>query len=284
MTAPSKAPASFKAGRAPAQFRWARLNLCAALAPCLLLSGTALAQGSAATAFRDDFNTFSPARWYISDGWSNGDHQNCVWSKDQLRLGGGLLQLVFQKRPIKDRAYACAEVRTNAKLGYGTYEARFKTDVGSGMNAAFFTYTGPNPHDEIDFEVLMKDTTKTDVNTYVGGKPFNGTSVTLPNGRASAGFNTYAFVWEPNRLRWFVNGVQVHQTAPKAKMPTHRQQLFFSLWGSDTFTDWMGPFKDPGRPLTMEIDWVAFTPLGGACQFQGSKACDVAKERAPRRR
>lgn len=237
----------------------------------------ATAPAAAQTAgFRDDFDTFSTSRWYVSDGWANGKHQNCIWSSRQLQLAGGRLKLSLEKKPIKDRQYACAEVRTKAKLGYGTYEASFKTDTASGVNAAFFTYTGPNPHDEIDFEVLTKDTSKVDVNTYVASKPLNGGRFALPGGVTADGqFNTYAFVWEPERLRWFVNGTLINEAAAPAKLPSSEQQLFFSFWGSDTFTEWMGPFQDPGRKLTMEVDWVAFTPLGQPCQFPESRACDV---------
>ncbi len=38
-----------------------------------------------------------------------------------------------------------------------------KAATGSGLNSAFFTYIGPTdkkPHDEIDFEVLGKNTGK----------------------------------------------------------------------------------------------------------------------------
>ena len=106
----------------------------------------------------------------------------------------------------------CAEVRTKSRYGYGVYEARLKTDAGSGLNAAFFTYVGPPekvPHDEIDFEVLTQNTSKVDVNTYVGGKPQNGTSLDLKT-QTNAGFNDYAFVWEKDRLRWYVNGELLH--------------------------------------------------------------------------
>jgi endo-1,3-1,4-beta-glycanase ExoK len=239
------------------------------------LPGASSAGEASGQSFRDDFETFDRSRWYVSDGWANGEHQNCTWSKDQLELSEGVLTLSFEKRQTKDRGYACAEIQTYTRFGYGTYEARFKTDTGSGINAAFFTYIGPSdgqPHDEIDFEVLTRDPSRVSVNTYVDGKPRNGSEVEVGGGADSA-FNDYAFVWEEDRLRWYVNGTLVHEAAGPAELPSHPQKIFFSLWGSDTLDDWMGTFEDPGRPLTMEVDWVAFTAQGDECQFPESVVC-----------
>ena len=228
--------------------------------------------------FLDDFDRFDLKRWYVSDGWANGDHQNCTWSKRQLSLADGKLTLSFEKRPTKDRAYVCAEVRTKSRYGYGVYEARLKTDAGSGLNAAFFTYVGPPekvPHDEIDFEVLTQNTSKVDVNTYVGGKPQNGTSLNLKT-QTDAGFNDYAFVWEKDRLRWYVNGELLHTaTGDELSLPSHPQAIFFSFWGTEKLNEWMGPFTDPGRKLIFEVDRVAYTAPGQPCQFEGSVACGL---------
>jgi len=250
--------------------------------PVLALALAGIAIGAApkdapSASFRDDFDRFDRERWYVADGWANGEHQNCTWSKRQLDLAGGVLTLSFEKREAKDRQYACAEIQSHKRFSYGTYEARLKTDVGSGVNAAFFTYIGPaqgEPHDEIDFEVLTKDTSKVSVNTFVGGKPKNGAEVDVSGG-TDAGFNDYAFVWEEDRLRWYVNGELKHEAKSPAELPSRPQKIFFSLWGSDTLDDWMGVFADPGRKLTMDVDWVAFTALGDKCQFPGSVACNL---------
>lgn len=234
-------------------------------------------EASASKSFVDDFNNLSGKRWYVSDGWSNGNHQNCTWSKNQLKLADGVLTLGFEKRKFKERDYSCAEIRTKQSFGYGVYEARLKADAGPGVNAAFFTYIGPldkQPHDEIDFEILLKDPSRVQLNTYVSGKGGNEKLVSVEGG-ADKAFNDYAFVWEPDRLRWFVNGKLLHTVTDPLKLPSHPQKIFFSLWGSDTFTEWLGKFADPGRRLTMELDRVAFTAPGEPCQFPESVACGL---------
>jgi endo-1,3-1,4-beta-glycanase ExoK len=228
------------------------------------------------TSFLDNFDHFSTKRWYVSDGWSNGDHQNCIWSKNLLKLKDGVLTLAFRKQKIKDREYACAEIQTKTPLGHGTYEARMKTGAGSGLNAAFFTYIGPHhkkPHDEIDFEVLLKDPSKVQLNVYKDAEGGNEKLVPVAGG-ADGGFNDYAFVWKENQIDWFVNGEHIYTVSDPAKLPTNEQRILFSIWGSDNMIDWLGQFADPREAAFLEIDRVAFTALGEPCQFEGSVACD----------
>lgn len=225
--------------------------------------------------FVDDFNSLDSSRWYISDGWANGDHQNCTWSKDATGISDDMLVLQFKQQTTADRDYVCGEVQTYARFGYGVYEARIKTGSGSGLNAAFFTYIGPvhkKPHDEIDFEFLLKDTSKVQLNYYVGGSGGNEALIPLDS-TSDSGFNNYAFVWEPGQMHWYVNGNLVHQTSETDVLPSNLQKIYFSLWGSDTFVDWMGPFSAPDEPVLMFIDRVAFTSFDEPCQFDGSVAC-----------
>jgi endo-1,3-1,4-beta-glycanase ExoK len=38
----------------------------------------------------------------------------------------------------------------------------------------------------------------------------------------------------------------------------------------------MGPFDPSALPSRLEIDWIAFTPLGGSCLFPQSVLCGEA--------
>jgi endo-1,3-1,4-beta-glycanase ExoK len=234
----------------------------------------ALAAGPEGTSFFDGFDSLDPDRWLVSDGWTNGDHQNCHWSQRAVTAGDGTVTLAFLPTDQADQPYVCGEIQTHAVFGYGTFEARFRTDEASGINAAFFTYIGPvhdKPHDEIDFEVLTRDTSEVSLNTYVNGKPRNGTTATMPS-PADGAFHTYSFIWEPGRLRWFIDGVLVHDVTGD-DLPTNPQKIYFSHWGTEVLTDWMGPFADPGRALKMDVDWVAYTAPGEGCSFEGSVLC-----------
>jgi endo-1,3-1,4-beta-glycanase ExoK len=236
------------------------------------------AQGpKSAASFVENFDKLDRSRWYISNGWTNGDHQNCTWSKRQVSVADGALKIVFEKKETGDRAYACGEVSTKKRYGYGTYEVRMKAAAGTGLNSAFFTFIGPRdkqPHDEIDFEVLGKDPSEVQVNYYVGAKGGHEKMAPVPGG-ADAGFNDYAFVWDKDSIRWYINGKLVHTTDDPSKLPSHASKVFVSLWGTDTLTSWMGRFAEPDQPLTMEVDRIAFTALGDTCQFPESVACSL---------
>lgn len=228
--------------------------------------------------FVENFDRLDKKRWYVSDGWSNGDHQNCTWSKEQVKIVDGRLRLGFAKQQLKDRAYVCGEVQTHKRFGHGTYEIRMKAAAGSGLNTGFFTYIGPvhkQPHDEIDFEVLGKDPSKVQVNQYVDGKNVGEQKLVEVPGGADQGFNDYAFVWEKDRIRWYVNGELVAEATDPAKLPSHASKIYVSLWGSDTLKSWMGTFTDPEGPVAAEIDRVAFTAAGEACQFPESIVCKL---------
>jgi len=247
------------------------------LLAALVAAGPLAAQdGATGRSFVEEFEKLDRNVWYVSDGWNNGAHQNCTWSAKQVAVRDGRLLLSFDTATGGERKYACGEVQTRARYGYGTYEVRMKSATGSGLNSAFFTYIGPTdkkPHDEIDFEVLGKDTGRVQVNQYVAGKGGNEKLAEVPGG-ADQAFNDYAFVWQKDRLRYYVNGTLVHEVTDPKKLPGNAQKIFLSLWGTDTLSDWMGRFSFAG-PTVLEVDRVAFTAEGDPCPFTGSIACLV---------
>jgi len=257
------------------------LTLGAGALLALSLGNVATSHAQAPTggkSFVENFDKLDKSRWYISDGWSNGEHQNCIWSKDQVKVSNGELSLGFVKQKLKDSEYVCGEIQTNKRFGYGTYEIRMKAAAGSGLNTGFFTYIGPvhkQPHDEIDFEVLGKDPSKVQINQYVDGKSVGDASLVDVPGGAAEGFNDYAFVWEKDRIGWYVNGKLVGEETEPAKLPSHPSKIYISLWGSDILKSWMGEFADPGAPIAAQVDRVAFTAPRDPCQFPESVACKL---------
>ena len=269
----------------PIATRTTRINFNLALmgaAALLASTGAAtlpsLAQDPIGASFVENFDKLDKSRWYISDGWSNGDHQNCIWSKNQASVANGVLKLGFAKQTLKDRNHVCGEIQTNARFGYGTFEVRMKAVAGSGLNTGFFTYIGPThgqPHDEIDFEVLGKDPSKVQLNQYVNAKSVGSAALVDVPGGAAKGFHDYAFVWEKERIRWYVDGKLVGEATDPAKIPSHPSKIYMSLWGSDILNSWMGAFVEPAGPVAAEIERVAYTAPGDACQFPESVACKL---------
>lgn len=225
--------------------------------------------------FFENFDTLNLGRWYVSDGWTNGDWMNCKWSRRAISVGDGHLTLRTMRHPRNSDEFLCGEVQSRAAYLHGTFEVRMKTGAGSGLNAAFFTYTGPSqgrPHHEIDVEVLLRDSSQVQFNTYLDGTP--GGAATLPLDRASdAEFVHYAFTWRPDGIAWYVDGRKVHETAPTDAIPSEPQKIFASLWSSDTLIDWMGEFDAAILPQATQIDWIAYTRPGEPCRFPASILC-----------
>ncbi len=258
--------------------RFVSLALVASIAA---MSGVAAAAADPkGESFVEQFDAFDPARWYVSDGWSNGDWQNCIWSKRAIRVEDGHLDLQLAPTGQAEPAQICGEVQTKARFGYGTFEARMRSDAWSGANAAFFTYIGPvhdQPHDEIDVEILTKDTDRVTFNTYVDGEARNGgaSDLDVPTDEA---FHTYSFIWEPTRLRWFVDGELRHEVEGEG-LPVTPQKIYLSHWSTGTLTDWLGEFKTPDQPKSLKVDWVSYTAPGEGCQFDGSVLCVLDEDR-----
>ncbi|MGF9692454.1 glycoside hydrolase family 16 protein [Rhizobium sp. 0TCS1.26] len=237
---------------------------------------TSAAAQSTGASFVENFDRLDNSFWYVSDGWNNGSHQNCTWSKQQVDIDGGRLQLRFEAKPLGERQYACGEIQTRQRYGYGTFEVRMKAASGSGLNSAFFSYIGPTdkkPHDEIDFEVLGKNAGEVQVNQYISAKGGNEKLVPVAGG-ADKAFNDYAFIWAKDRLRYYVNGKLVQEVTDPAKIPSNPQKIFVSLWGSDTLKNWMGAFAYAGG-ARMEVDRIAFTAPGEKCRFPESISCTI---------
>jgi endo-1,3-1,4-beta-glycanase ExoK len=238
------------------------------------LSASAAAQDS----FFEDFDALDHERWYVSDGWTNGPHQACWWSSRAVDVRDGALILSLEQTGDPERPWACGEIQTNARFRHGTFEARLRTDTGSGVNAAFFTYIGEvhdRPHGEIDVEILTRDPATVEFNTFVSGEMQNGGAARVQPS-ADVTFHHYAFIWNADRVRWYVDGEMVHE-APSAGL-ADAQKIYLSHWNTEVLTDWMGPFENPGRPLEMHVDWVAWTAQGEDCQFAESIVCDREAE------
>jgi endo-1,3-1,4-beta-glycanase ExoK len=227
----------------------------------LLFSSTASAEN---IPFFKPYPYINDKTWYISHGWSNGDHQSCEWRKDAITVVDNRLKLTLSDNSGSVRPIGCPEIHTNKRTGYGTYSVRMKTAAGSGLNTAFFTYVGPavheGDHSEIDFEFLGKNSKTVQLNYFDKGVPQDGKIIEL-GFDASADFHDYKFVWEPTKITWYVDGKFVHQTKAGAKIPDNPGRIYLSLWsGSKTVNDWLGEFNYT-KPVSAEFEWVKYEPL-----------------------
>ena len=203
-----------------------------------------------------DFSGGASADFSISSGWSNGDPFNCMWSDNNVTFNDGKMQLIIDS--IGGEAYRGGEYRSKENYGYGLYEVSMKAIKNDGVVSSFFTYTGPsedNPWDEIDVEVLGKDTTKVQFNYYTNGT--GGHEYMYDLGfDASEDFHTYGFEWKEDSITWYVDGEAVYTA--NENLPVTPGKIMMNAWNGIGVDGWLKAF-DGTVPLTAEYQWARFT-------------------------
>jgi endo-1,3-1,4-beta-glycanase ExoK len=251
------------------------------LAGCCLLPTVSPCQNGGSSFF-DRFSRLNSNRWTISDGWSNGDYTDCAWSKRNVRIPDGGLQLELKSQKLLNKKYSCAEIQSNNVYGFGTYEVRMRSAGGPGIVSAFFNYAGPptadKPYNEIDLEILGRYDDRVQTNYFIDGKSIDA-KLNATAFNPSQTTNDYAFQWLPDALRWYVNGTLVREVVRKSgePFPTHPGKIIMMLWNSTSLSDWLGPFDKSTLPQSATFEWVAFTKAGQECQFPESLVCRLKK-------
>lgn len=69
--------------------------------------------------------------------------------------------------------YASGSYLTQVKHGYGKLSAKLKAAKSDGVVTGFFVYNG-SPWDEIDIEILGKDTSRVQLNVWTNGQSLFG--------------------------------------------------------------------------------------------------------------
>ncbi len=215
--------------------------------------------------FFDDFELFDVLTWHKADGWTNGSVFNCGWRADHAFIEDGHLKLRLDDQPCplgcSDKPYASGEYRSNQFYDYGLFEVRLKAVSSDGVVTSFFLYTDSiygSPHDEIDIEILGKDTTQMQINYWTNA--VGGHEVMIDLGfDAAGGFHTYGIDWQPDSIRWLVDGVEVHvEDGSNGELPSHPARIMMNLWPGIGVDDWLNPFVYSG-PLIALYDWVRYT-------------------------
>ncbi len=211
--------------------------------------------------------------WYISDFIVQDEFFQNAWSADNILFmdsGDVALSLTHQSRGKKK--YTGAEYQKTGWSQYGRYEAVMMSAKGSGVITGFFTHTGPyfkDPHDEIDFEFLGKNSDEVQFNIYRDGKPMGGETLKLGYD-ASEEFHLYAFEWSPSRITWFIDNEKVFEATDKEfDIPDAPQRLIAQIWTGNIY-EWHGkPKFEDG--VSAVVRCISYTTLGDT---ESSKCSD----------
>jgi endoglucanase len=216
--------------------------------------GTPMNKNATAVA---DFTAGETPLFFASDGWSNGSCFDCVWRATQTSFKDNALNLTLDKDPKGEYKYAGAEYRTKDFYGYGHYETSMQAIKNDGIVSSFFTYTGEsdnNPWDEIDIEILGKDTTKVQFNYYTNGVGKHEYMYDL-GFDASKGYHTYGFDWKQDHITWYVDGKAVYTAYNN--IPSTPGKIMMNVWNGTGVDDWLKPYNG-NTPLTARYQWVTY--------------------------
>jgi len=159
-----------------------------------------------------------------------------------LDVPGEHSSLVFRDEPTLVREYTSAAMASNNSYRYGTFKAQLRASGVSGTVTGVFLHRN-SPRQEIDIEILGKNSTRMLVNVFYNPGPdgtnleygYRGTPTMIDLGfDAAADFHVYEIDWKPNVIQWKVDGAVVYERVNWDPTPIPDQPMEFNvnLWHS----------------------------------------------------
>jgi beta-glucanase (GH16 family) len=211
------------------------------------------------------------SKWAYDSGpnWYNGELQAYTTGNTNASLdGNGNLVIESRRENREGRQYTSARLKTEGKktFTYGRFEGRMKVPYGQGIWPAFWMLGGnswPNSGEIDIMENLGREPSI--AHGTIHGPGYSGAdgptaSYTLPGGAAFADdFHVFAIEWEPNAIRWYVDGNHYSTKTPadingNAWVFDHG---FFFILNVAVGGDWPGdPDETTVFPQRMLIDYI----------------------------
>jgi hypothetical protein len=199
-------------------------------------------------AFLMDFRkAIDPRLRYLAEYEMDEEWIKIAYRERNIRFDQSGMTLTLSKSQGK-LPFSGSEFQRSGTYGYGRYEVVMTASKHEGAVSSFFTYTGPtfgDPHDEIDFEFLGRTPRHVYV-THFNNSESEQVEIPLWFDVTKAD-HLYAFEWAPDSIRWYVDGVKIHEVdagAAKVKIPTTTGRVIVNLWaGAGPTADWTGEAK-----------------------------------------
>jgi beta-glucanase (GH16 family) len=231
-----------------------------------------------------DGEGIDPERWVHATGgwgWGNAELQYYTDRPENSRLEDGMLVIEARReeKRVQGREYTSARLKTQDLHAwtYGRFEARIKLPYGQGIWPAFWMLGSNIPEanwprcGEIDvMENIGREPTL--IHGTVHGPGYSGaqgvgTSYSLPGGeRFSEDFHVYAVEWEPEEIRWYVDGDHYLTVTPEDVAGEWVfDHPFFMLLNVAVGGNWPGyPDESTVFPQAMLVDYVRVYEAVGA--------------------
>jgi beta-glucanase (GH16 family) len=255
------------------------------LATSLIPVACVSAQQAWVPLWADEFNgtQLDPANWevmtgngaeYGVPGWGNNELQYYTGRTQNLLVWQGTLRITARAESFNGFAYTSARIRSLNRRDflYGRMEARMKVPAGQGLWPAFWmlpstnTYGGWASSGEID---ILETVNAADAahGTIHHGNPWPNNVATGGStpGDWDAAYHVYAMEWEPDEIRWYIDGTQFFQvssatwfsSAAPANDRAPFDRPFHFLLNLAVGGNWPGsPNASTPLPATFWIDYV----------------------------
>lgn len=216
-----------------------------------------------------------PAVWSFDVGGGGFGNNQLEYNTDRAENaaldGAGNLAIVARREAYEGNAYTSARMKTQGavEVQYGRIEARISLPEGQGIWPAFwmlganFQTVGWPQCGEIDIMEYRGQDPAIVLGTAHGPgySAAQGISErTAVSGGAAGSFHVYAVEWEPEAIRWYVDGVEYHSLGP-GDLPAGARwvfdQPFFMILNVAVGGSFVGsPDASTRFPQAMLVDWV----------------------------
>jgi hypothetical protein len=181
-------------------------------------------------------------------------------TKEELADDDGTLA----EKGATTKRFTSGQVQRKRWYGYGRYEVVMQPAVGDGLISAFYVYTGPffgHTHEEIDIELLGRDTTKIYMNRFIDGKPMEEPVLKDLGFDAGEKPRLYAFEWREDSLTWFAEDQELFRLDGADDVPKPPAKIYLDLWaGGPGQVNWAGEAADDTTASAI-VQCVSFSPL-----------------------
>ncbi len=243
----------------------------------MLVSITSPARASWSLVWSDEFNgtSLNTGDWNYDIG--TGCPSLCGWGNNELEyyraenvaVSGGNLVITSRAESFGGAGFTSGRITTKNKQTflYGRVEMRARIPTGGGMWPAFWmlpqdaVYGVWAASGEIDIMEAANSTTSVGGTIHYGGSwpnnTYSGGSYSLGGANFADDFHIYAIEWEPDAIRWYVDGV-----------------LYYTRTSSQWYSD--GAPTNPRAPFDQDFYIVLNAAVGGNYTGCTSSGCITA--------
>ena len=206
-----------------------------------LAKSSEVVQRDSSISISDDFSELDSEQWLLRDDTFPSNLALFRPSNFEI-TANNVAQLTLRQEHTSVRQFTSASIASRRPYLYGHFEAEVMPSNVAGLITGIFLHRNA-PRQEIDLEILGKDTTKVLVNVYYnpgndGAKMeygYRGTPALIDLGfDATKEFHLYKIEWSPESIRWLVDGRLIHErvTWEPTPIPHLPMQFNINLWHS----------------------------------------------------